>query len=151
VFEPINIKSHSGPYEVAFAPDFLDDISPITSGLPHFIVDANIARLYSGHLASVLRLDTTILIDATEENKSIERAIPVIERLVKNRGPSRSRAHRGRRRYYSGTSPVLSQVPCCAGSNGGSYRPHCFLRPIPASVPRAQLIFGTTKKHSRHI
>ena len=85
MFEPINIKSQSGPYEVAFAPDFLDDISPITSGSPHFIVDANIARLYSGQLASVLRRDTTILIDATEENKSIERAIPVIERLVKNR------------------------------------------------------------------
>ncbi len=85
MFEPITIKSQSGPYEVAFAPDLLDDISPITSGSQHFIVDANIARLYSGPLAGVLRLDTTILIDATEENKSIERVIPVIERLVKNR------------------------------------------------------------------
>lgn len=85
MFEPIIIESQSGPYEVAFAPDLLDDITPITSGSPQFIVDANIARLYSGPLASVLRLDTTILIDATEENKSIERVIPVIERLVKNR------------------------------------------------------------------
>ena len=49
-----------------------------------------IARLYSGPLASVLRLDATILIDATEENKSIEHAIPVIERLVKKQKSSGS-------------------------------------------------------------
>jgi 3-dehydroquinate synthase len=81
----MTIQSQSGPYEVAFVPDLLDDISPIESGTPHFLIDANIARLYSAPLAGILRRETTILIDATEENKSIERVIPVIERLVKNK------------------------------------------------------------------
>lgn len=85
MFDPIAVQSQSGPYEVEFVSNLLDDISPIKSGSPHFLVDSNIARLYSGPLASVLRCDKTILIDATEENKSIERVIPVIQRLVKNR------------------------------------------------------------------
>lgn len=53
-------------------------------------IGAEIARLYSGPLASVLRLHTTTLSEATEENKSIEHAIPVIERLVKKRKSSGS-------------------------------------------------------------
>lgn len=82
VFEPLTIQSRSGPYGVSFAPDLLNDITPIMQGAPIFLVDANIARLYSKPLAPVLADTNTIIIEATEENKSIERVIPIIESLV---------------------------------------------------------------------
>jgi 3-dehydroquinate synthase len=48
----------------------------------HFLVDANVARLYASKLASVLDHRNTIVIDATEENKSLEKTVPIFERLV---------------------------------------------------------------------
>jgi 3-dehydroquinate synthase len=52
---------------------------------PHFIIDANIARLYGNNFRSVLDHPNTIIIEATEESKSLEKTIPVFERLVQNR------------------------------------------------------------------
>lgn len=53
-------------------------------GQPHFLIDANVARLYAKQLQPVLEHQNTVVIDATEENKSIERIIPVFEQLVAN-------------------------------------------------------------------
>jgi 3-dehydroquinate synthase len=85
VFEPMTIQSRSGPYRASFVPDLLNNISPLQQGAPFFVVDANIARLYAEPLAAVLAEPKTIIIEATEENKSIERIIPIIERLVKSK------------------------------------------------------------------
>lgn len=85
MFEPMKIQSRSGPYVVSFVPDLLRDIGAILEGTPFFLVDANVARLYAVPLAPVLANPNTIIIEATEENKSIERVIPVIERLVENK------------------------------------------------------------------
>lgn len=85
VFDPMVIKSRSGPYNVAFLPKLLEDVSVITEGASHFLVDSNIARLYARPLAPVLSNPNTLIIDATEENKSIEQIIPVIECLVENK------------------------------------------------------------------
>lgn len=84
MFEPMQIKSRSGSYGVSFIPELLGDITAILQGTPFFLVDANVARLYALPLAAVLANPNTIIIEATEENKSIERVIPVIERLVEN-------------------------------------------------------------------
>jgi 3-dehydroquinate synthase len=54
-------------------------------GEAHFLVDANVARLYHADLRAVLDHPNTIRIEATEENKSLERTIPVFEQLVSNR------------------------------------------------------------------
>ncbi len=83
--ENLVIQSHKGPYSVAFADDLLDGYQRLLSGQPHFLVDANVARLYGSKLESVLEHPHTLVIEATEENKSIERIIPVIERLVANK------------------------------------------------------------------
>ncbi|MHB1116081.1 AroB-related putative sugar phosphate phospholyase (cyclizing) [Sideroxydans sp.] len=85
MFEPMQIQSHSGPYNVNFVPDLLKDINCIQEGSPHFLVDANVARLYAVQLAPVLADPNTIIIEANEDNKSIERVIPVIERMVNNK------------------------------------------------------------------
>jgi 3-dehydroquinate synthase len=79
------IQSHKGPYSVHFTDDLLADCSRLLEGQPHFLVDANVARLYAGPLRAVLEHPNTQIIEATEENKSIQRVIPVIEQLVENR------------------------------------------------------------------
>ena len=82
MFDPMLIQSKSGPYKVSFVPKFLDDTEVILEGRSHFLVDSNIARLYAVPLAGVLANPNTLIIEATEENKSIERIIPIIERMV---------------------------------------------------------------------
>ena len=85
MFEPLTVQSRSGPYTVSFVPDLLSNFSATFQEPPIFLVDANIAQLYAGPLAPVLAMSTTIVIEAIEENKSIERIIPVIEHLVKSK------------------------------------------------------------------
>lgn len=79
------IQSHKGPYSVVFDDKLLSDPVRLLEGEPHFLIDANVARLYSSQLHSALARPTTIVIEAIEENKSIEKAIPVLEQLVQNR------------------------------------------------------------------
>lgn len=80
--EGLVIQSHKGPYTVAFDENLLLDAGPLLAGQPHFLVDANVARLYADRLGSILNHPHTVIIEATENNKSIDRVIPVIERLV---------------------------------------------------------------------
>jgi 3-dehydroquinate synthase len=51
-------------------------------GEPHFLIDANVARLYAINLAWALNHRNTIVIEATEENKSLKNTVPLFERLV---------------------------------------------------------------------
>ncbi len=80
--EGLVIQSHKGPYTVSFEDDLLADCQRLFAGQPHFIVDANVARFYGDRLGSVLEHPQTLVIESVEENKSIERVIPVIEYLV---------------------------------------------------------------------
>lgn len=83
--EGLVIQSHRGPYSVRFDSELLSSPDQLLDGQPHFLVDANLARLYRDRLPSVFRHPNAVVIDATEENKSIDRIIPVIERLVQNK------------------------------------------------------------------
>jgi 3-dehydroquinate synthase len=85
VSEKLVIQSQSGPYTVAFDNALLLDNARLLEGTPHFLIDANVARLYASDLHAILDHPNTIVIEATEENKSIEKTIPVIERLVLNK------------------------------------------------------------------
>ena len=85
MFDSMTIQSQSGPYVVDFVPEFLGVIRDIIQENAHFLVDANVARLYSDQLSEILSHPNTQVIEATEENKSIERVIHVIERLVENK------------------------------------------------------------------
>jgi 3-dehydroquinate synthase len=51
---------------------------------PHFLVDALVAKLHAEALAPVLQSPRTLLIEATEENKSIERIVEVMRTLVEH-------------------------------------------------------------------
>jgi 3-dehydroquinate synthase len=83
--EPLVIQSHKGPYTVVFDDGLLANPRRLLDGEPHFLVDSNVARLYAGPLKPVLEHPRTIRIEATEENKSIERIVPVIEELVRRK------------------------------------------------------------------
>ena len=83
--EKIIIQSHKGPYTVFFDEDFSNNIDSVFNNTPHFIVDAKVAHIYKVELDRVLKHPNTILIKATEENKSIGLIIPVIEQLVENK------------------------------------------------------------------
>lgn len=67
-----------------FDNQLLANAEQLLVGEPHFLIDENVARLYAEQLRSILEHQNTVVIDATEENKSIERVIPIFERLVAN-------------------------------------------------------------------
>jgi len=86
VSDTLEIQSHRGPYVVRFETGPVEEIVPrVLAGTAHVLVDANVARLYSDALAPILARPTTILIEATEANKSIEATIPIFQQLVANR------------------------------------------------------------------
>ena len=80
--DSIAIQSHRGIYEARFTPDLLTNPSVLLEGEPHFIIDSNIARLYSKQLHSILAHPNVILVDATEQNKSLDSASQIITSLV---------------------------------------------------------------------
>ncbi len=84
VSKKLVIQSHKGPYSVYFDNTLLSDPVRLFDGEPHFLIDANVARLYASDLHAILERPNTIIIEATEENKSIEKTIPVLEQLVLN-------------------------------------------------------------------
>lgn len=68
----LTILSHRGPYTVRFGPAF----AGIECGLrpaQHLIVDARVAELYADRLAAALASPSVLRIEATEQNKSLER------------------------------------------------------------------------------
>lgn len=80
--EQLVIQSHRGPYSVAFDDTLLLNPSRLLEGEPHFLIDANVARLYESALDAVVQHPNTIIVEATEEKKSLEETIPVLERLI---------------------------------------------------------------------
>lgn len=82
--DKLNIQSHKGAYSVSFDSSLLANAGLLMEGQPHFLIDANVARLYADPLRLILGDKKAVVIEATEENKSIERIIPVVERLVEN-------------------------------------------------------------------
>jgi 3-dehydroquinate synthase len=83
--ETMEIESYKGTYRVEFTDQLIANAERLAADGVHALVDSNVARLYAEPLAAVLALSTTIVIDATEENKSIQQVIPVMEMLVRNR------------------------------------------------------------------
>ncbi len=84
MFDDIIIKSSSGFYSVKFVTDFSEIISEIDLNKNHFLVDSNVAKIYSKFLFRILEDPKTIKIEATEKNKSIENVVSVMTKLINN-------------------------------------------------------------------
>ena len=85
VLDTLSINSHKGVYEVRFTPDLLLNPEFLLEGEPHFIIDKNIADLYSAQLGMILQCPNVTLIEATEINKSLEAAARLISILVEQK------------------------------------------------------------------
>ncbi len=131
--EELVIQSHRGPYRVRFGGPF----AGLAEGLgpkEHLLIDAKVAALYEKPLAAALQGSSVLRIEATEENKSLERFPAYIEHLI-DHGVRRDHTlvvvgggilqdiaafiaailHRGIRwRYYPTT--LLAQADSCIGS-----------------------------------
>ncbi|EKD74046.1 MAG: hypothetical protein ACD_45C00099G0002 [uncultured bacterium] len=86
VFESLNIHSHKGPYQVYFSEmmtlDVLDDEVLQSS---HFIIDKKIAEIYNKKLKKIINLPSTLLIEAIEQNKSLDQFPQYVEHFVKHK------------------------------------------------------------------
>lgn len=86
--EPLLIESHRGPYRVRFQlrarPEelTLDRLAGGAAGRAHYVVDARLLREYKVELGEVLRADSLLAIEASEQAKSLERFAGYVESLV---------------------------------------------------------------------
>lgn len=83
--EALIIQSHRGPYSVVFDETVARDAGCLVDDESHFLIDAGVARLYATSLRSILADPRAIVIEATEESKSLAGIAPVLESLLKNK------------------------------------------------------------------
>lgn len=83
--ENFKIRSYKGEYGVRFDASLERLMGSLAADDAHLIVDATVARLYADVLGKLLSSPRTIVIEATEENKSIERIVEVMRTLVDNK------------------------------------------------------------------
>ena len=82
VFDPLIVQSHRNPYTVNFDNASLEKLNEDVPANAHFIIDRRIADLYAGQMASVMASPSVLLIEALEENKSIDRFPAYVDHLV---------------------------------------------------------------------
>jgi len=82
VSDEIRIRSHKGSYSVDFAADGLAALNADVPEGTHFIVDERVADLYCDSMANILASPSVLLIEAREENKSLDRFPAYVEHLA---------------------------------------------------------------------
>ena len=83
VFEPLSIQSHKGEYQVYFEDEIIFKDLDLESC--HFLIDANVARQYQHELAEILKAPSVLIIEATEQNKTLDKFPFYVESLVQNK------------------------------------------------------------------
>ena len=80
--ELIRIKSHKGEYTAEFIRSGMDQLNskPVQDAI--YIIDKNVAELYHDRLANILDNSRLVLIEATEENKALDKFPVYVEQLV---------------------------------------------------------------------
>lgn len=79
----LEIQSHKGPYVAELRTGIFDELLAESTEKRSFIVDAKVAKLYSRQLEKVLLSGRVLLIEANEENKTLDRFTGYIEKLAK--------------------------------------------------------------------
>jgi len=83
VSNAISINSHKGDYIVSFINDNLEKLNNDLNNDNFYIVDINIAEIYRDQLIKILDSERVLLIEATEENKSLDKFPTYVDSLVK--------------------------------------------------------------------
>jgi 3-dehydroquinate synthase len=81
----MTIASHKGPYEVAFDDDALAALDADPPQNAHFIVDRRVTELYRDQMRTILTRQVALLVDATEDAKSLHNFPTYVEQLVERR------------------------------------------------------------------
>ena len=79
MFDRMEIQSYKGPYSVTFNQGFP---LPLPTPEIHFIIDSQVASLFSNELKEILNSHSILLIEATEQAKSLEAFPSYVEHLV---------------------------------------------------------------------
>ena len=82
VLNEMQIDSYKGTYSVIFDSTDFQKIGSFIQNDYHFIVDEILFDLYPEELKTVSQSNKVIKIKATEENKAIEKVLPLIEALL---------------------------------------------------------------------
>ena len=82
VSKDIEIKSHSGQYKVFFNENAIENLNNNIPDKVHFIIDKNVANLYRYKIANILRSKSVLIIDALENNKSLDKLPEYVDHLV---------------------------------------------------------------------
>jgi len=82
VLEPLIIESYRGAYTVTFQEDAFTELRLNESDNLHFIIDDKVARLYAPELGEILSAGSVLRIEATEENKSLDKFSAYVETLA---------------------------------------------------------------------
>jgi len=82
VSDNIVIQSHKGEYSASFIQSGMDLLNknPIENAV--YIIDKNIAELYQARLENILNSGRVVLIEATEENKALDKFPGYVDALV---------------------------------------------------------------------
>ena len=85
MFNGLEIKSNIRDYSVLFVDDFSEAITKdsLEKGA-FFIIDQSVYHLYSQQLQSVLRSKKHLIVEATEQHKTLDYAEIVIKFLLSN-------------------------------------------------------------------
>lgn len=82
--DTISIKSILKEYTVFFRSNITEDIVKLSTEGAYFVIDANVSKLYAG-IFSKLPADRTIVIEANEKNKTLDKCKEIIECLVEKK------------------------------------------------------------------
>lgn len=85
MYKDFSVNSHKGPYTVRFVQDGFSEMVDSIAKDTHVLMDKNIYELYKDRLERYLNLKSLLIIDATEENKSLERMPFYVEHLVQHK------------------------------------------------------------------
>jgi len=82
VSSKITIQSHKGEYTASFVRGGMDQLNnaPIENAV--YLIDKSISQLYKNRLRNILSFQRVIIIDATEENKSLDKISGYVDKLV---------------------------------------------------------------------
>ena len=80
--DKIHINSHKGEYSVSFNKEGINDLNHEPPNNAVFIIDKRIAQIYSSSLCNIIENERYLLIEALEENKSLDKFPDYIKSLV---------------------------------------------------------------------
>lgn len=83
VFKPLSIQSHKGEYRVYFEDEIIFKDLDLESC--HFLIDANVIKQYQHELAEILKGPSVLIIEATEQNKTLDKFPAYVEFLVQHK------------------------------------------------------------------